>query len=104
MTQLLTLYTPSILANGADLTFHCWPCDRAHTFASADVERLVYTLAAEVAELQTSAPISPAMASLPCLAELLDRATTGDHFQFVDLTVDRREGDPDPVEAESADA
>ena len=104
MTQLLTLYAPSILANGADLTFHCWPCDRAHTFASADVERLVYTLAAEIAELQTSGALPAGGANLPCLAELLDRATTGDHFQFVDLTIDRRAGDPDPVEAESADA
>lgn len=73
---------------------YCWPCETPHELSVPDVERLVYGFAGTVAEQNRSGVLPSSIGDVPCLLEVLEAATTGDHFQFVDLTILNRGGDP----------
>jgi hypothetical protein len=76
------------------MQLYCWPCETVHELSVPDVERLVYGFVGTVAEQNKSGTLAIADVAPPCLLDVLQAATDGDHFQFVDLTIINRGGDP----------
>jgi hypothetical protein len=76
------------------MNLYCWPCELTHLILIGDVERLVYGFVGTVAEQNKSGTLAIADVAPPCLLDVLQAATDGDHFQFVDLTIINRGGDP----------
>jgi hypothetical protein len=101
MTQLLVLYQPSILPNGADLNLYCWRCRAAHSFTVADIERLVYALATDAADRSERADRVPIEDYQPsCYHEVLRWAGDSEMYaEWVEQGVECRSAVDDPPPA-----
>lgn len=65
------------------MRLYCWKHTAVHTMELADVERLVYALGATAIDAEDL--------SGPCLLEVLNDSLVGSGYQYIDLSVGRRE-------------
>lgn len=87
VTHVLEQDKPYHPAVALTMHLYCWPCRAVHAFPLAEVERIVYALGADAADLNHEGPAE----EIACLFDVQRWAESGPYAEHVEQGIECRE-------------